>query len=103
MGQIVRARRREIPLQESEETVDERRAEQITKNAKIGDDIKREPILPTVMTLKEIHKRLVYVGSSGVIVDRITGRIRKRDVAYLEYASSLHCIDKKKGGISYRR
>ena len=74
----------------------ERRAEQIADNIEIGDEIE-EPIVPTVMPLEEMQQRLVYIGSSGVIVDRITGRIRKKDVANSEYAASRTCIDERKG------
>ena len=74
----------------------ERRAEQIAANIEIGDEIE-EPIVPTVMPLEEMQQRLVYIGSSGVIVDRITGRIRKKDVANCEYAASQTCIDENKG------
>ena len=49
------------------------------------------------MTLEEMHERLVYIGSSGVIVDRVTGRIRKKEVAKSEYAASRTCIDEEKG------
>ena len=68
----------------------ERRAKQIAENTEIGDDIKDCSILPTVMTLEQMHERLVYIGSSGVIVDRVTGRIRKKDVAKSEYAAKLN-------------
>ena len=67
----------------------ERRTEQIAQNVKIGDDI-TDSIYPTVLTLKEMIKRLVFVGMGGAIVDRETGRIRKKEVATQEYAASLH-------------
>jgi hypothetical protein len=82
--------------QRKEQTSADRRAEQLAANIEIGDDIEEESTLPTVMTLEEMHERLVYIGSSGVIVDRVTGRIRKKDVAHSEYAASVHCIDEKK-------
>ena len=74
----------------------ERRAKQIATNIKIGEDIKEEPIHPAVMMLEEMHKRLVYIGVGGVVVDRITGRIRKKDVANTEYAASRY-FNKKTG------
>jgi hypothetical protein len=44
--------------------VQERRAKQIAENIKIGDDV-TEPLLPQIMTLKEMHERLVFIGSTG--------------------------------------
>jgi hypothetical protein len=65
-----------------------RRAEQTTENMKIGDDV-TEPILPTIMTLEEMEEKLVFVGSIGVVIDRITGRTRKKDHALSEYSASV--------------
>jgi hypothetical protein len=53
----------------------ERRAKQIAENIKIGDDV-TEPLLPQIMTLKEMHERLVFIGSTGGVADLITGRVR---------------------------
>ena len=66
-----------------------RRAEQIAENIKIGDDV-TEPPLPQIMTLKEMHERLVFIGSIGVVADCATGRIRKKEHAADEYAASQH-------------
>jgi hypothetical protein len=65
-----------------------RRAEQTTENMKIGDDV-TEPILPAIMTLEEMEEKLVFVGSIGVVVDRTTGRIRKKEHAFSEYSASV--------------
>ena len=67
----------------------ERRARQIAENIKIGDDV-TEPLLPQIMTLEEMRERLVFVGSIGVVADRATGRIRKKEHAADEYAASQH-------------
>jgi primase-polymerase (primpol)-like protein len=66
-----------------------RRAKQVAVNIEIGDDV-TEPIVPTIMTLAEMLDRLIFVGSSGVIVDRANGRIRKKEIAGSEYAASRH-------------
>ena len=47
----------------------ERRAKQVAANIEIGDDI-TEPIVPTIMTLDEMLKRLIFVGDSGVLLIR---------------------------------
>jgi Family of unknown function (DUF5906) len=67
----------------------QQRAEQVAKNIEIGNDI-TEPILPTIMTLAEMRERLVFIGSSGAVVDRLTGRIRKKEAAASEYAASRY-------------
>jgi Bifunctional DNA primase/polymerase, N-terminal/Family of unknown function (DUF5906)/Primase C terminal 2 (PriCT-2) len=67
----------------------ELRAEQVRENIEIGNDVS-EPILPTIMTLTEMHDRLVYIGSIGAVADRDTGRIRKKEHAAGEYAASKH-------------
>ena len=67
----------------------ERRAKQIAENIKIGDDV-TEPLLPQIMTLEEMEKRLVFVGSKGVVADLATGRVRKKEHAADEYAASQH-------------
>jgi hypothetical protein len=67
----------------------ERRAEQIAENIRIGDDV-TEPLLPQIMTLDEMHHRLVFIGSTGGVADRATGRIRKKEHAADEYAASKH-------------
>src|SRR5262249_12346866 len=56
----------------------ERRAEQIAENIKIGDDIPTETLLPQIMTLEEMLIRLVFIGSTGAVADRWTGRIRAK-------------------------
>ncbi len=66
-----------------------RRSEQSRLNADIGDE-KVEPQLPTIMTIPEMTKRLVYIGSSGAVVDRLTGRVRKKEQAPGEYAASIY-------------
>jgi primase-polymerase (primpol)-like protein len=67
----------------------ERRARQVAENIKIGDDV-TEPLLPQIMTLQEMKKRLVFIGSIGAVADRMTGRIRTKEHAVDEYAASLH-------------
>ena len=49
------------------------------------------------MTLEEMHDRLVFIGGSGAVVDRATGRIGKKEHAYAEYAASLHQYVDKDG------
>jgi primase-polymerase (primpol)-like protein len=66
-----------------------RRAAQLTENAHIGAEVV-EPALPTVMTLVDMRKRLVFIGSSGAVVDSATRRVRKKDAASDEYAASVH-------------
>jgi Family of unknown function (DUF5906)/Primase C terminal 2 (PriCT-2) len=75
-------------------TVEERRAAQIRENTEIGEEI-LEPLLSVVMTLKEMQERLVWVGGSGAVVDRVTGRIRKKETATTEYAASTYKTEKK--------
>lgn len=70
---------------------DQCRAEQVAENIRIGDDV-TESIFPTIMTFAEMSDRLVFVGSSGAVVDRQTGRMRKREAAAAEYAASMHTI-----------
>ena len=67
----------------------QRRIEQISENIKIGDDI-TEPVLPEIMTLAEMNDRLVFIGRVGAVVDRHTGRVRKKETAADEYAASRH-------------
>ena len=43
----------------------DRRAEQVARNIEIGEGITEEAILPAVMTLEEMLKRLVYIGGRG--------------------------------------
>jgi primase-polymerase (primpol)-like protein len=69
-----------------------RRAAQIAENIKIGDDV-TEPLLPEIMTLEEMHDRLVFIGSTGGVADRITGRVRTKDTAAQEYAASMHTYE----------
>jgi hypothetical protein len=74
--------------------VQERRAKQIAENIKIGEDV-TESLLPQIMTLKEMHERLVFVGSSGVVADITTKRVRKKEHALDEYAASQHSYTQK--------
>jgi hypothetical protein len=67
----------------------ERRAKQIAENIKIGDDV-TEPLLPQVMTLEEMLIRLVFIGSTGAVADRRTGRIRAKHYALDEYMASKY-------------
>jgi len=67
----------------------ERRARQIAENIKIGDDV-TEPLLPQIMTLAEMSRRLVFIGSIGAVADLKTGRVRKKEHATDEYAASWH-------------
>jgi hypothetical protein len=76
-------------IEEATEHPDPRRAEQMARNRKIGDDNFESPFAE-IMTLEEMHDRLYYVGSSGAVADRVTGRIRKRELAPQEYAASQH-------------
>jgi Bifunctional DNA primase/polymerase, N-terminal/Primase C terminal 2 (PriCT-2)/Family of unknown function (DUF5906) len=66
-----------------------RRAAQIKHYAAIGDEI-IEPSLPTIMTIPEMEQQLIYIGSSGAVVHRPTGRIRKKEHAPGEYAASKY-------------
>jgi primase-polymerase (primpol)-like protein len=69
--------------------VRERRARQIAENIKIGDNV-TEPLLPQVMTLEEMLIRLVFIGSTGAVADRRTGRIRAKQHALDEYMASKY-------------
>jgi hypothetical protein len=73
-----------------------RRAAQIAENMKIGDDV-TEPLLPQIMTLEEMHDRLVFIGSTAGVADRVTGRVRTKEVAAAEYAASKHKYDDENG------
>ena len=53
-----------------------RRRAQIQANIKIGDDVTL-PLMPTIMALKEMIERLIYVGEQGLVADSETGRVRK--------------------------
>ena len=66
-----------------------RRAQNIEVDANIT-----EPIQANVLTLEEMLERFVFIGSTGAIVDRRNGRVRKGDIAGLEYAASTHVIGK---------
>jgi hypothetical protein len=78
------------------QTYGERRAGQIARNIEIGEGIS-EPILPTILTLDEMLERLVFIGSTGAVADRTTGRLRKKEAAYAEYAASKHSYKDKAG------
>jgi hypothetical protein len=73
-----------------------RRDEQIRENIKIGEDV-TESLLPQIMTLKEMHERLVFVGSKGIVADIATKRVRKKEHAADEYAASQHTYILKNG------
>jgi hypothetical protein len=70
-------------------TAEERRAAQVAENARIGEEIE-EPTIPTVMTLEDMRRELVYIGDSGGVVHRVNGRVRKKEAAAGEYAASKH-------------
>ena len=74
---------------EYEERVARRRAEQIKRNIEIGDDV-AELAVPLILTPKEMIERLVWIGFSGAVVDRVTFRTRKKDQASSEYAASVY-------------
>jgi primase-polymerase (primpol)-like protein len=73
-----------------------RRGKQIEENIKIGDDV-TESLLPEVMTLEDMHRRLVFIGSSSGVADRVTGRVRKKEHAADEYAASKHTYTVEEG------
>lgn len=66
-----------------------RRAAQLAENARIGAEAV-EPAVPAVLTLDDMRRRLVFIGSSGAVVDAATHRVRKKDAAADEYAASVH-------------
>lgn len=66
-----------------------RRAAQIAENMRIGNETV-EPPVPAVLTLDDMRARLVFIGSSGAVVDSATHRVRKKDAAADEYAASVH-------------
>jgi Family of unknown function (DUF5906) len=74
----------------AERAQSQRRAEQIAENMEIGDDIPTESILPSIMTLNEMHGRLVFVSETGGVADHVTGHIHKREHATDAYAASKH-------------
>lgn len=67
----------------------ERRAQQLAENARIGEEV-TEPAVPAVLTLEDMRQRLVFIGSSGAVVDSVTHRVRKKDAAADEYAASVY-------------
>ncbi|WP_275099520.1 DUF5906 domain-containing protein [Sedimenticola hydrogenitrophicus] len=67
----------------------ERRAAQVTENARIGEEVDELPI-PTVMTLEEMRRELVYIEDNGGVVHSVTGRVRKKDAAAGTFAASKH-------------
>ena len=73
---------------------DIRRAEQIRRNAEIGNDLPQAP-MPVLMTLEEMHDRLVWIGMAGAVVDRVTGCLRRKELAAIEYAASKHRVEGK--------
>jgi Family of unknown function (DUF5906) len=74
----------------TEEAQSQRRAEQVAENIKIGDDIPIKSILPSIMTLDEMHERLVFVSEMGGVADRATGHVHKKEHAADAYAASRH-------------
>lgn len=78
------------------QTAARRRQEQIAENIKIGDDV-TEPIFPTILTLAEMKNRLVFVGDSAAVIDRVAGIIRKKDIALTEWAASKHTYTDSNG------
>jgi Family of unknown function (DUF5906) len=75
-----------------------RRAEQLKQNAAIGEK-SLTPNLPTILTVSEMEARLVWIGSSGAVVDRKTGRIRRKENAPAAYAASLYVPEGEKKAI----
>lgn len=67
----------------------ERRAAQVAENARIGEEVE-EPTMPPLMTLEDMRRELVYIGDSGGVVHRTTGRVRKKEAAAGEYAASKY-------------
>lgn len=72
-----------------------RRVEQVRINGEIGEG-SDQPSLPTIMTVAEMIDRLVWIGMSGAIIDRVTFRIRKKEHAATEYAASFFRADDAK-------
>lgn len=68
---------------------EERRAAQVAENTRIGEATE-DCTLPTVMTLDDMRRDLVYIGDSGGVVHRGIGRVRKKEAAAGEYAASKH-------------
>lgn len=66
-----------------------RRNAQRAETVRIGESV-GESILPTVLTLDEMHARMVYVAATSEVADRITGRVRTWDAARGEFAASRH-------------
>lgn len=66
----------------------EYRAIQVAQNAAAaeGADIP----CPTVLTIDQMYDQLVYIGETGAVVHRPSGRIRAKHVAGTEYAASIH-------------
>jgi hypothetical protein len=71
----------------------QRRAEQAAANIRIGDDIPAKSLLPSIMTLDEMHERLVFISETGAVADRVTGRIYKKEHVADAYAASKHTYD----------
>ncbi len=77
---------------EHEAQIARRRAEQIKQNIEIGDDNGDviDLAVPLILTPNEMIARLVWVGFSGAVVDRVTFRTRKKEQATTEYAASVY-------------
>ena len=76
----------------SEKFIAARREKQLAANAAIGDDM-GEPALPTIMTLDEMKRDLVLIGSSSAVVHAPAGRVRKRENAAIEFAASKTVVE----------
>ncbi|MBW4933275.1 phage NrS-1 polymerase family protein [Marinobacter sp. F4206] len=70
-------------------TPEERRAEQVAENVRIGETVE-DPAVPTLLTLEQMKREFAYIGDSGGVVHRPTGRVRKKEAAAGEYAGSVH-------------
>ncbi len=76
-------------IDKKKQSPEERRTAQIVENVRIGEDIEEQTI-PTIMSLDDMRRELVYIGDSGGVVHRVTGRVRKKEAAAGEYAASKH-------------
>jgi primase-polymerase (primpol)-like protein len=72
---------------------EERRRQQMRANEQIGDAFREEDHVAPILTLEEMHQRLVYVTSINWFVDRVTFKDYKVDNCEYVFASSLTEID----------
>ena len=72
-----------------------RRDKQIAEINKIGNEIPPESLLPTIMSVEEMVERLVLIGKNSAVVDRVTGRLRNKEPAVVEYAASVVGVRKE--------